>query len=122
MLALVFIIKFFADKNQGGTGISLAESINLLPATLLINGLGFLIGFMSGIIPKLGRSKSFTIGIEVAMHNTTLAFLVAGTLLHNEDFVKPSLIYSMFSFWTALLIGVIIKKIYKTRFSENFSN
>jgi bile acid:Na+ symporter, BASS family len=117
LLALVFIIKFFADKNEGGTGITYAETFQLLPSTLLINILGFILGYLSGTIPKMGTSKSFTIGIEVAMHNTTLAFLVAGTLLQNQEMVKPSLIYSMFSFWTALLFGYFIKWIFKKHFT-----
>jgi hypothetical protein len=41
---------------------------------------------------------AFTIAIEVSLHNTTLALLIAGTLLQNQDMVKPALIYSMFSF------------------------
>jgi BASS family bile acid:Na+ symporter len=44
------------------------------------------------------------------MQNTTLAFLVAGTLLRNQDMVKPALIYSLFSFWTTILLTWILKK------------
>lgn len=116
LLAIVFMIKFFADKSEGGTGITFHETMLLLPSTLAINVLGFLLGIFSGLIPGLGARKSFTIGIEVAMHNTTLAFLVAGNILQNQDMVKPSLIYSMFSFWTALLFGYIIRLIYRSAF------
>ena len=52
----------------------------------------------------------FTIGIEASVHNTTLAFLVAGTLLHNPEMEKPALIYAMFSFWTAVLYSIVVKK------------
>jgi BASS family bile acid:Na+ symporter len=58
----------------------------------------------------LGTRNSYTIGIEAAVQNTTLAFLVAGTLLQNQEMVKPSLIYALFSFWTAIFYTFVIKK------------
>ena len=45
-----------------------------------------------------------------------------GTLLQNQDMVKPSLIYSMFSFWTAIVFSIIIKKVFKERLFHEFQN
>jgi bile acid:Na+ symporter, BASS family len=109
-LAAVFIIKFFAGENQGGTGITIQEIIQILPSALLLNIVCFIFGYAIGLKSKLGYSNSYTLAIEAAVHNTTLAFLVAGTLLQNQDMVKPSLIYAMFSFWTAILFSIAIKK------------
>jgi len=109
-LAAVFVIKFFAGENQGGTGITMQEIIQILPSALLLNVVCFMIGYAIGLKSKLGYSNSYTLAIEAAVHNTTLAFLVAGTLLQNQDMVKPSLIYAMFSFWTAILFSMAIKK------------
>ncbi|MEI6747873.1 MAG: bile acid:sodium symporter family protein [Bacteroidota bacterium] len=109
-LAVVFIIKFFAGENQGGSGITIQESLQILPSALLLNAVCFLVGYKIGLKSKLGYSNSYTIAIEAAVHNTTLAFLVAGTLLQNQDMVKPSLIYAMFSFWTAIIFSIAAKK------------
>jgi BASS family bile acid:Na+ symporter len=109
-LAIVFIILFFAGNKTGGTGITGKEILNILPFALLLNVLCMAWGFLLGLITKLGIRNSYTIGIEASVHNTTLAFLVAGTLLHNPDMVKPSLIYAMFSFWTAIIYSFVIKK------------
>lgn len=79
-------------------------------------------GFFIGTITKLGTKDSYTIGIEASVHNTTLAFLVAGALLHNQDMVKPSLIYAMFSFWTAIIYSFIIKKVNKTGIFSDFKS
>ncbi len=122
LLAIVFLIKFFAGEKQGGTGITTDEIMKIIPYALLINILGFAYGMFSGLLPKLGTKTSFTIGIEVAMQNTTLAFLVAGTLLQNQDMVKPSLIYSMFSFWTAILYGLIVKYLHKVKSFDEFKS
>jgi bile acid:Na+ symporter, BASS family len=121
-LAIVFIILFFAGNKAGGTGITAGEILNILPYALLLNVLCMAWGFILGIITKLGTRNSYTIGIEASVHNTTLAFLVAGTLLHNQDMVKPSLIYAMFSFWTAVIYSYVIKKIDGTGIFSDFKS
>ena len=121
-LGIIFIIYFFADKKSGGTGITLNEILNILPYALLLNVLCMSWGFLLGKITKLGTRNSYTIGIEASVHNTTLAFLVAGTLLHDPDMVKPSLIYAMFSFWTAAIYSYIIKKANKIEVFADFES
>jgi len=119
-LAIVFIILFFAGNKTGGTGISKKEVLNILPYALLLNALCMAWGFLLGIITKLGIKNAYTIGIEASVHNTTLAFLVAGTLLNNPDMVKPALIYAMFSFWTAIIYSFIIKKMNGSEIFSDF--
>ncbi len=109
-LAAVFVILFFAGKESGGTGITPGEIMDILPYALLLNILCTAWGFVIGIITRIGIKDSYTIGIEASVHNTTLAFLVAGTLLRNPDMEKPALIYAMFSFWTAVIYSIIVKK------------
>jgi bile acid:Na+ symporter, BASS family len=119
-LAVVFILLFFSGSKTGGTGITVKEVLNILPYALLLNLLCTGWGFFLGLITRLGLRNSYTIGIEASVHNTTLAFLVAGTLLHNEEMVKPSLIYAMFSFWTAVIYSIIVKKAYGLKIFADF--
>jgi bile acid:Na+ symporter, BASS family len=121
-LAIIFVIYFFAGKQSGGTGITTDEILLILPKALLLNALCMAWGFLLGLLTRLGMRNSFTIGIEASVHNTTLAFLVAGTLLHSQDMVKPALIYAMFSFWTAILYSYIIKKFIKTGIFAEFNS
>lgn len=121
-LALVFIILFFAGNNKGGTGITTDEVLSILPYALLLNILCMSWGFLLGQLAKLGISNSYTIGIEASVHNTTLAFLVAGTLLHNPEMEKPALIYAMFSFWTAILYSIVVKKAYGAGIFSDFKS
>jgi bile acid:Na+ symporter, BASS family len=120
LFAVVFLIFFLADENQGGSGITLQESLQITPFALLMNVSGFVTGMLIGFLIGKSTSTSFTIGIEASLHNTTLAFLVAGTLLHNHEFAKPALIYAMFSFWTALLYGVVVKWFNKAQLFGEF--
>ena len=119
LFAGVYSIITFADESKGGSGIQIAEALKIFPYALLLNLAGFVAGFLMGFISRTGVRTGFTIGIEVALQNTTLALLVGGTLIQNNDMVKPALVYAMFSFWTALIFGVIVKKYNKsTLFGE----
>ncbi len=121
-LAAIYFIYFFAGKKSGGTGITVQEVISILPYALLLNLLCMSWGFFLGLITRLGTRNSYTIGIEASVHNTTLAFLIAGTLLHNGELVKPALIYAMFSFWTTVIYSILIKKANKISLFDDFKS
>jgi BASS family bile acid:Na+ symporter len=118
LLGAVYSIKFFAHEHAGGTGLVLSEIINILPYTLIFNVICFVFGIYFGRLTRLAVRDAFTVAIEVSLHNTTLAILIAGTMLQNQEMVKPALIYSMFSFWTAIIFGMITRRIYKDRLSS----
>lgn len=105
MLGLVFIIKIFGG---GKSSISTEDVFQLIPITLILNILGMALGYFSAKIFGFEKKDGFTIGIEMSIHNTTLAFLVTDTLLHTPDLSKPALVYSLFSFWTAIVFGWIV--------------
>ena len=118
LLAVVYSIKFLAGEQHGGTGILTAEIRIIIPYALIFNVACFVFSIVFGKITRLTMRDAFTIAIEVSLHNTTLALLIAGTILRNQDMVKPALIYSMFSFWSAVLFGIITKWLYKDQFSD----
>lgn len=109
LLAIVFVVKFFAGKDQGGTGINMKEIWMIMPAGLAFHFLSFFLTYFICRSLKLTKNNALAISIEVSLHNTTLAFLVAGTLLQNEDMVKPALIYSLFSFVLTLLYSFLYR-------------
>ncbi len=122
LFGLVFLIYFIADEKQGGSGITYEEAIMITPYALLINLTAFIAGMVTGFAVGKSTATSFTLGIEVALQNTTLAFLVAGTLLNNHDFTKPALIYALFSFWTALIYGTAVKYFNKASLFGEFKS
>jgi bile acid:Na+ symporter, BASS family len=121
LFAFVYTAIFLADESKGGSGISMQETLQILPFALAINVSAFLAGIFMGYLGNTGVKSSFTIGIEVAVHNTTLALLVAGTLIHSKDMAKPALVYAMFSFWTAILFGMVVKHFSGLKIFEEFS-
>ncbi len=112
LLLLVFVIKFFASKEMGGSGIQTTELFQILPYTLLLNFATLTLGFLVAKSISLEKINQLTVSIEVGVQNTTLAFLIAGTLLQNQEMIKPALAYGIFTFWAGLVYGFFIKKIY----------
>lgn len=109
LLALLFVIKLFASEESGGSGITLLEVWQILPVSILVNILSLLSGFWMGRAQGLSVNSQLTLGVEVGIQNTSLAFLIAATLLGNEDMLKPALVYALFTFFTAVAYGMWLK-------------
>lgn len=109
LLAILFTIKIFAPPEAGGSNLTMAEVGIILPASLLINVCALLSGPITGWIFRLRRDDQITLGVEVGIQNTSLTFLITLTLLGNEQMVKPALVYAMFTFFTALIYGLLLK-------------
>lgn len=121
LFAGVYTLIAFADETKGGSGITTADLWSILPYAVIINFAGFAAGMAMGIFGKTGIRTSWTIGVEVALQNTTLALLVAGTLIQSNDMVKPALVYALFSFWTALIYGIVVKWYNKSKLFGEFN-
>ncbi|GIM59995.1 hypothetical protein CAPN008_00450 [Capnocytophaga canis] len=108
LLGLVFVIKFFADQESGGTGILFEEILSILPYALAIHLLSMVLSY---IISKktfgISNVQATTIGIEVGLQNTVLAIYIAG-LVQSVEMAKPALVYAMFSFFTTLAFAFIV--------------
>jgi bile acid:Na+ symporter, BASS family len=103
LLLVVFIIKIFASENQGGTALSAHDFMTVLPHALLQNICCLFFGFFALKFIGSAQPSRITAAIESGVQNTTLSFLIAGTLIGNQQMVIPPLIYSMFSFVTACI-------------------
>lgn len=118
MLGIVFGIKLLANEASGGAGLKQEDFDQLLPIGILFNVTGLFFGYLFSLVLKLKKQDPMTIGIEVGLQNTTLAFLVAGTLLQNVEMQKPALVYAFFSFWTAIIFGFLVKKFFQRIFQN----
>ena len=122
LLAAVFFVKLFAAETHGGTGITRQEIFSILPYSLTGNFINLAAGFMLAYFLGLGVNDRLTLGVEVGIQNTSLAFLIGSTLLNNEDMLKPALVYAMFTFFTAIAYGLLVKPSEMTLFRERIQN
>jgi BASS family bile acid:Na+ symporter len=109
LLGVVFTFKIFGGENQGGSGITYADTFSIFPYVLILNVLAMLAGYYISKLMRLSFRNQFTIAIEVGLHNTALALLVAGTILQSPEMEKPALVYAMFTFFSAFIFIYIIK-------------
>lgn len=111
LLAIVFAVKLFGSESVGGTGLKASDIWMILPVGIAQNIACLLTGYF--VLKKIGapHPSRLTAAMESGVQNTTLAFLIAGNLLGNADMVKPALIYSMFSFWTACTFAWISNRV-----------
>jgi bile acid:Na+ symporter, BASS family len=119
MLFIIFFIKFFAPASAGGSGITILEIKQILPYALLLNFSCLIMGFLIMFLNNYNKEDCMTVGVESGVHNTTMAFLISSSILHNNEIAKPALIYAMFSFWTALIFCYLVTTFFKRYFNSN---
>ena len=105
LLAIVFLIKMFAGESHGGAGLTWADFLLVTPVALIQNASCLLFGYFFLMYMGAPHPSRLTAAMESGVQNTTLAFLIASNLLGNQEMVKPALIYSLYSFWTACLFA-----------------
>jgi bile acid:Na+ symporter, BASS family len=123
LLGIVFLIKIVGNKSQGETGLTANEISEILPYCLLLNVCCLLFGFFLTGLFRLSHANRLTTAIESGVHNTTLAFLIASTLLKSPELAKPALVYAMISFWTALIFSYSVNIFYGfNNFKDDIKN
>jgi len=75
-------------------------------ATLVFNLASMAVGYLVPLALGLARKQAVAIGMEIGIHNVTLAIYLAGTLLGNSVMSIPPAIYSLVMFFTASLFGI----------------
>jgi len=111
LLLGLFIIKFFAGEKYGGSIITKNEYALIFPYAILFNVICLLMGYFFIKLFKFDHKTGLTTSIETSVHNTPLALLIAGTILGNQEMVKPILIYTIFSFWTPIMFGLVTNRL-----------
>jgi hypothetical protein len=92
-----FGFKILAGQDQGGTDMSAGDVLALTPYVIGLNVFSMLLGFAVGIPFALSYRNRITIAIEVGLHNTALALLIAGDKLKIPAMEKPALVYALYS-------------------------
>lgn len=121
LLVSVFAIKFLGSKSDGGTAISIAEIKDLTPILIALNVGAFILGHAVAAIFGMSFRNATTIAIEIGLHNTALALLVASEFLGNSDMEKPALVYALYSFFITygLSIALVRLRLYRLKNRSN---
>jgi bile acid:Na+ symporter, BASS family len=109
LLAFAMVGAIFLEKKD--VKVEVNELIEVLPWALLLNVLAMASGWATAAILRLGKAAQVTLGMEVGLHNSGLAIAVATSayMLNNPTLAVPASTFALFSFFTAVLFGVIVQ-------------
>jgi BASS family bile acid:Na+ symporter len=81
-------------------------------AALAFNLVSMLVGYFVPLLVKLPERQAVAIGMEIGIHNGTLAIAIASSplLLNNSVMAIPPAIYSLIMFFTAAGFGAIVSR------------
>ena len=108
-LFLVLVIAAAVAKERANVGLYF--QLVGLPA-LVFNLSSMALGFLVPLLFKLPRRQATAIGMEIGVHNGTLAITIASSplLLNNTTMAMPPAIYSLIMFFTAAAFAVVVAR------------
>jgi bile acid:Na+ symporter, BASS family len=108
LLAIAMIGAIFLEKKE--VPIDMSQFGHVLPWALALNAVAMFAGWSTGWIMRLGKPAQITLGLEVGLHNSGLAISVATSayLLNNPTIAVPASTFALFSFFTAVLFGILV--------------
>lgn len=75
---------------------------------ILFNILSLAAGFYIPLLFKVERKQAIAIGMEIGIHNGTLAIFIALNVINNSTMSLPPAIYSLLMFFTAAAFGFLV--------------
>lgn len=106
-LFLVLIITAAVLKEKANV-ITYFQQVGL--AAFLFNILSMLAGYYIPQLFAVGKKQAISIGMEIGIHNGTLAIYIAINVLGNSVMSIPPAIYSLIMFFTAALFGYLVNQ------------
>ena len=102
-LALVIILITISEWN---TVLTFAARLGVPVA--MFNVLSMAIGYYLPRFFKIDKKQAIAIGLEIGIHNGTLAIYIALNVMHNSAASLPAAAYSLFMFFSAAIFGVLV--------------
>lgn len=106
-LLLVILIALYGER-QNMLGYIRQVGI----AALAFNLLSMTLGYFLPQLVNISRRQRIAIGMEIGIHNGTLAIAIATgpTLLNNFTMAVPAAVYSILMFFTAAAFGYVVSR------------
>ena len=105
ILFIVIVAAVIRERNNIPTFIQQAG----LPV-LVFNLVSMLSGYFIPLLFKVERRQAVSIGMEIGIHNATLAIFIALSVLNNSATSIPPAIYGILMFFTAGVFGYLVSR------------
>jgi BASS family bile acid:Na+ symporter len=106
-LVLVVAATMVKERNQV---FGFIQQVGL--AALTFNVISMLIGYLVPRLVRIEKRQAIAIGMEIGIHNGTLAIAIASSplLLNNSVMAIPPAVYSVIMFFTAAAFGYLVNR------------
>lgn len=79
-------------------------------ASLAFNVISMVLGYFIPMLFQIGKKQAIAIGMEIGIHNGTLAIYIALNVLNDSEMSIPPAVYGLLMFFTAALFGYIVSR------------
>lgn len=104
---LIIVIAGATLKEKNNLG-SFVQQVGL--PVLVFNLLSMLVGYAIPLMLHVERRQAIAIGMEIGIHNGTLAIYIALNVLQNSAMSIPPALYGLLMFFTAAIFGYLVKR------------
>lgn len=108
ILALVIVAVVVKEKDNMATYF---QQVGV--AALIFNVLSMAVGYFLPRLLRVTKKQAIAIGMEIGIHNGTLAIFIALNVILNETMAIPAAIYSLIMFFTAAAFGFLVNLLSK---------
>ncbi len=104
-LILIIVGAILKEKDQF---VSYFQQVGL--AALSFNVLSMVVGYYLPMLLRIGKKQAIAIGMEIGIHNGTLAIYIALSVIGNSTMSIPPAVYSLIMFFTAGIFGYLVNR------------
>lgn len=102
-LVLIIILSILKERKH------IAQDFQVVGfAALVLNLFSMGIGYFIPRMFNIGKKQAIAIGMEIGIHNGTMAIYIALSVIGNSAMSIPPVIYSLIMFFTAALFGFLV--------------
>lgn len=104
-LVLIIVGAIIKEKDQFANYF---QQVGL--ASLTFNVLSMSLGYAIPFMLNINKKQSIAIGMEIGIHNGTLAIYIALNVIGNSTMSIPAAVYSLLMFFTAAIFGYLVSR------------
>lgn len=104
ILLIIIIVSVTMREKQ----VLIDHAAQLGVPVLVFNILSLAVGYYVPLVFKVEKKQAVAIGMEIGIHNGTLAIYIALNVLNNSTMSIPPAIYSLLMFFTAAAFGFLV--------------
>jgi BASS family bile acid:Na+ symporter len=111
LYGIIFLIAIFGSRKEHPDHLTQLY-LDCVPWVLALNFSSMGFGFLLARLFRRGVKDQITLTVEIGIQNTALAITIAASslFLNNYMMAIPAVVYGIFTFATAVLFGLLIRR------------